>query len=51
MAIETRVRTMNMLAAQKMLSLIYHTAWPGLGHFLTRGDGFRFEPIAMDFRG
>jgi hypothetical protein len=50
MAIETRVRTMSMLSSQKMLSLIYHTAWPGLGHFSTRGDGFRFEPIAMDMR-
>ncbi len=50
MAIETRVRTMGMLSSQKLLSLIYHTAWPGLGHFSTRGDGFRFEPIAMDFR-
>jgi glyoxylase-like metal-dependent hydrolase (beta-lactamase superfamily II) len=50
MAIETRVRTMGMLSSQKMLSLIYHTAWPGLGHFSTRGDGFRFEPIAMDMR-
>jgi len=51
MAIDTRVKTMSMLSAQKMLSLIYHTAWPGLGHFTTRGDGFRFEPIAMDMRG
>jgi len=50
MAIETRVKTMSMLSAQKMMSLVYHTAWPGLGHFSTRGDGFRFEPIAMDMR-
>jgi glyoxylase-like metal-dependent hydrolase (beta-lactamase superfamily II) len=50
MAAETRVKSMSMLSSQKMLSLIYHTAWPGLGHFSTRGDGFRFEPIAMDMR-
>jgi glyoxylase-like metal-dependent hydrolase (beta-lactamase superfamily II) len=50
MAAETRVKSMSMLSSQKMLSLIYHTAWPGLGHFVTRGDGFRFEPIAMDMR-
>jgi hypothetical protein len=40
----------EMLSSQKMLSLIYPTAWPGLGHFSVRGDGFRFEPIAMDMR-
>jgi hypothetical protein len=30
MAIETRVKTMSRLSSEKMLSLIYHTAWPGL---------------------
>jgi glyoxylase-like metal-dependent hydrolase (beta-lactamase superfamily II) len=49
-AIETRVKTMSMLSSPKMLSLIYHTACTGLGHFSTRGDGFRLELMAMDMR-
>jgi hypothetical protein len=30
-----------------MLSVLYHLAWPGLGHFTRRGDGFHFEPEFM----
>ena len=43
----TRIKAMDMLAAQKMLTLVYHLPWPGLGHFAKRGDGFHFEPEPM----
>jgi glyoxylase-like metal-dependent hydrolase (beta-lactamase superfamily II) len=44
LGIETRLKIMGMLAGDRMLSLVYHLAWPGLGHFTRRGDGFHFEP-------
>ncbi len=47
LGIETRLKTMDMLAAQQMLSVVYHLPWPGTGHFVKRGDGFHFEPAAM----
>ena len=36
--IETRIKVMDMLAAQRMLTLVYHLPWPGLGHFAKDGD-------------
>jgi glyoxylase-like metal-dependent hydrolase (beta-lactamase superfamily II) len=48
-SIQTRIKAMDMLAAQKMLTLVYHLPWPGLGHFAKRGDGFNFvaEPMQV----
>jgi hypothetical protein len=40
---------MDMLAAQRLRSLVYHLPWPGLGHFVKRGDGFHFEPEPLKF--
>src|SRR5262249_23051757 len=31
--IETRIKVMDMLAAQRMPALVYHLPWPGIGHF------------------
>src|SRR5215470_1855436 len=47
--IETRVKVMDMLAAQRMPALVYHMPWPGLGHFAKQGDGFRYvaEPMQL----
>ena len=47
--VQTRIRVMDMLAAQRMLTLVYHMPWPGLGHFAKQGDGFRFvaEPMQV----
>ena len=45
--VTTRIKAMDMLAAQKMLTLVYHLPWPGLGHFAKNGDGFRFEREPM----
>jgi glyoxylase-like metal-dependent hydrolase (beta-lactamase superfamily II) len=47
LGIQTRLKSMDMLAAQRMLSVVYHLPWPGLGHFVKRGDGFHFEPEPM----
>jgi glyoxylase-like metal-dependent hydrolase (beta-lactamase superfamily II) len=49
LGIQTRLRTMDMLAAQRMRALVYHLPWPGLGHFVKRGDGFHFEPEPLKF--
>jgi len=40
---------MDMLAAQRLRTLVYHLPWPGLGHFVKRGDGFHFEPEPIKF--
>ena len=47
--IETRVKIMDMLAAQRMPALVYHLPWPGIGHFAKQGDGFRYvaEPMRL----
>jgi hypothetical protein len=49
LGIKTRLKTMDMLAAQRMRTLVYHLPWPGLGHFVKRGDGFHFEPEPLKF--
>ena len=45
--VQTRIKVMDMLAAQRMLTLVYHLPWPGVGHFAKQGDGFRFAPEPM----
>ncbi len=47
--IETRIKVMDMLAAQRMPALVYHLPWPGIGHFAKRDDGFRYvaEPMRL----
>jgi glyoxylase-like metal-dependent hydrolase (beta-lactamase superfamily II) len=47
--IQTRIKVMDMLAAERILTLVYHLPWPGLGHFAKQGDGFRFvgEPMQV----
>ena len=47
--VQTRIKVMDMLAAQRMLTLVYHMPWPGLGHIAKQGDGFRFvaEPMQV----
>ena len=47
--IETRIKVMDMLAAQRTPALLYHLPWPGIGHFAKQGDGFRYvaEPMRL----
>ena len=43
----TRVRVLDMLAANRIPLMAYHFPWPGIGHVAKRGDGFRFVPAPM----
>ena len=45
---ETRVRYLDMLAAQKVPLIAYHFPWPGIGHVAKQGDGFRFFASPMN---
>jgi len=45
--VETRIKVMDMLAAQRMPALVYHLPWPGIGHFAKQGDGFRYVASPM----
>jgi glyoxylase-like metal-dependent hydrolase (beta-lactamase superfamily II) len=46
-AVATRVRTLDMLSAQKMPALIYHMPWPGIGHIVKDDSGYRFLSSSM----
>ena len=48
-AAATRVKLLDMLAANKTAVMSYHFAWPGYGHVVKAGDGFRYiaEPMNM----
>ena len=43
----TRVRILDMLAAQRIPLLAYHFSWPGIGHVAKHGQGFRYFPSPM----
>lgn len=43
----SRVRILDMLAAQKIPLIAYHFPWPGHGHVAKQGDGFRYYPAPM----
>jgi glyoxylase-like metal-dependent hydrolase (beta-lactamase superfamily II) len=45
----SRVRILDMLAANKIPLAAYHFPWPGNGHVVKSGDGFRFiaSPMTM----
>lgn len=45
--VETRIKVMDMLAAQRMTALVYHLPWPGIGHLTKQGDGFHYVPEPM----
>jgi glyoxylase-like metal-dependent hydrolase (beta-lactamase superfamily II) len=47
-AVSTRLRTLDMLASQRLPFLAYHFPWPGIGHVARQRDGFRY--IAMPMR-
>ena len=48
-AANSRVKMLDMLAANKIPVMSYHFAWPGYGHVAKAGDGFRYfaEPMVM----
>src|SRR6201985_3224447 len=46
-AAATRVRLLDMLAANKIPVMSYHFAWPGYGHVAKVGEGFHYYPEPM----
>jgi glyoxylase-like metal-dependent hydrolase (beta-lactamase superfamily II) len=48
-AADSRVKMLDMLAANRIAVLSYHYPWPGLGHVVKTGDGFHYiaEPMVM----
>jgi len=48
-AADSRVRLLDMLAANKVPVLSYHYPWPGYGHVVKTGEGFHYiaEPMVM----
>ena len=43
----TRVKVLDMLAANRIPLLAYHFPWPGVGHVAKQGDGFRYHPTPL----
>ncbi len=43
----SRVRILDMLAANKIPLVAYHFPWPGHGHVVKQGDGFRYIAAPM----
>ena len=44
LAIETRKKTLDMLASDGVLVAAYHFPWPGLGYVERNGDAYRWAP-------
>ncbi len=47
LGVETRVKTLDMLASTRMPVLSFHFPWPGIGHVGRSGDNYRFHPLPM----
>jgi glyoxylase-like metal-dependent hydrolase (beta-lactamase superfamily II) len=47
---DSRVKYMDMFAANRIPILAYHFAWPGIGHVAKQGDGFRYFPEPEDLQ-
>jgi glyoxylase-like metal-dependent hydrolase (beta-lactamase superfamily II) len=46
-AAESRVKMLDMLAANKIAVMSYHYPWPGVGHVVKTGEGFHYIPEPM----
>lgn len=46
-AANSRVKMLDMLAANKVPVLAYHYPWPGVGHVAKTGEGFHYVPEPM----
>ena len=46
-AAESRVKMLDMLAANKIPVLAYHYPWPGIGHVAKTAEGFHYVPEPM----
>ncbi len=47
-AVTTRLKMLSFLAENRIPILAYHFAWPGYGHFVKQGEGFRYLPAPMN---
>lgn len=47
-AMQTRLRMLDFLAQNRIAILAYHFAWPGYGHFVKSGEGYRYLPLPMN---
>jgi glyoxylase-like metal-dependent hydrolase (beta-lactamase superfamily II) len=47
LAVASRLKMLDMLAANKIAVLPYHYPWPGLGHVVKTGEGFHYIPEPM----
>lgn len=45
LARETRIKFAQMIAESGSLALIYHFEFPGLGHIVQDGDGWKWQPL------
>ena len=50
-AAETRVKLLDMIAANKIPVMAYHYAWPGVGHIAKTAEGFHYYPEGMNLNG
>ena len=50
-AAESRVKLLDMIAANKIPVMAYHFAWPGFGNIAKTGEGFHYYPAAMNLNG
>lgn len=39
---------LDYLATNRIPILAYHFAWPGYGHFVKQGEGYRYLPASMN---
>jgi glyoxylase-like metal-dependent hydrolase (beta-lactamase superfamily II) len=46
-AAESRVKMLDMLAANKIPVMSYHYPWPGYGHVVKTGEGFHYIAVPM----
>jgi len=49
MGVESRVRTLEMLAAERILMGGVHVPWPGFGRIIRDGEGFLYVPRPAQF--
>ena len=49
MGVESRVRTLEMLAAERLLMGGVHVPWPGFGRIIRDGEGFLYVPRPAQF--
>ncbi len=44
----SRIRMLDMFAAQRIPIMAYHFAWPGMGYVSKAGEGYKYHPKPME---